>query len=286
MRIYRRQSGPKRSRSLQSSLRQTRALAGVAGLALVAGIVSDVSAAHFWNRHSLITGLVSSFIVVMITVAVVNEVAEWRSRRRWSVLAQYVMIQLVRHARMIWMEMAQLAGVLSASADWGTSLDTGARAARDRALLRSAIGDLVADRGRRRELQDVIARLVDYSDHVVARWVGVMLNTPAYAEVIDRHVELASTLAWLQGLLDNFEPPDDQVRWRRARAHPAGQFEGQLEDEVLIQRIVVIVQLAEGLDNATLQLAEQLVPREWWSRASRLPTPDQERRSETQPSGG
>jgi hypothetical protein len=97
-----------------------------------------------------------------------------------------------------------------------------------------------------------------------------MLNTPAYAELIDRHVELASMLMWLQGLLDNFEPPEDQTRRRRAQAHPAGQFEGQLDDDLLIQRLVMIVQLAQSLDRSTLQLAGQLISREWWS--SRLTT--------------
>ncbi len=41
-------------------------------------------------------------IVVMLTVAVVNEVLERRSRQRWSILAQYVTFELIRNARMIW----------------------------------------------------------------------------------------------------------------------------------------------------------------------------------------
>ena len=35
----------------------------------------------------------------MLTAALVNEAVERRSRRRWSVLVQYVMLQLVRDAR-------------------------------------------------------------------------------------------------------------------------------------------------------------------------------------------
>jgi hypothetical protein len=123
--------GPRRSPSIQSYLLQTRILAAVAGSALAAGIVSDILTPHFWNEHALLGGLTSSFIVVMLTVAVVNEAAEWRSRRRWSVLAQYVMIQLVRHSRMVWMAIAELAGVLSTDAAAMPSMEVAVRAVRD-----------------------------------------------------------------------------------------------------------------------------------------------------------
>ncbi len=53
------------SQSIQSYLWQTRLLAAVAGVALLAGIVSDALAPHFWNRHSLLAGLASNFIVVV-----------------------------------------------------------------------------------------------------------------------------------------------------------------------------------------------------------------------------
>jgi hypothetical protein len=94
--------GPRRSESVDSYIRETRAVAGVALLALVAGVVSDVLAPQFWAQHSLLAGLAASVIVVMLTVALVNEAVERRRRQRWSVLAQYVMLQLVRDARLVW----------------------------------------------------------------------------------------------------------------------------------------------------------------------------------------
>jgi hypothetical protein len=96
-----------------------------------------------------------------------------------------------------------------------------------------------------------------------------MLNTDRYAEVIDRHVELASDLAWLGSLLDNLDPSDDP-RQRVSRSHPAVQIEGAIDDDQLAQRLVAIAQLAEDLDRATLQVALRLVPVEWW--AARLGT--------------
>jgi hypothetical protein len=97
-----------------------------------------------------------------------------------------------------------------------------------------------------------------------------MLNTDEYAEIIDRHVELASDLAWLGSLLDNLDPSDDDPRQRVSRWHPAVQIEGAIDDEQLAQRLVAITQLAQELDRGTLELALRLVPVEWW--AARLGT--------------
>jgi hypothetical protein len=66
-------------------------------------------------RHPLLAGLASSAIVVMLSVAIVNEALEIRRRRRWSVLAQYVMLELVRDARMLWTAVLELAGVPEAN---------------------------------------------------------------------------------------------------------------------------------------------------------------------------
>jgi hypothetical protein len=74
----------------------------VALLALVGGVISDAVERSFWMRHPLLAGLASGFIVVMLTVALINEAVERRRRERWSVLAQYVMLQLVRDARGVW----------------------------------------------------------------------------------------------------------------------------------------------------------------------------------------
>src|ERR1700685_4505468 len=97
-----RSPGPRRSKSVESYLRQTRAGAALALLALAAAIASEQLAEHLWVRHPLLAGLASSAIVVMLSVAVVNEALEIRRRRRWSVVAQYVMLELGRDARMVW----------------------------------------------------------------------------------------------------------------------------------------------------------------------------------------
>ncbi len=216
-------------------------------------------------RHPLLAGLASSAIVVLLSVAVVNEALSIRGRRRWSVLAQYVMLELVRDARMVWTAVVELAGLMPAGANPPAAIDAAALVVRDTPRLTKAVHGLLADADRRRVLRDQVARLVVHNDEVLGRWAAVMLNAEAYAEVVDRHVELAGSLAWLGSLLDQSEPTDgDQLRWHRARSNPAVQIRGHMDDDRLAQRLVAITQLAEQLDRGTLDLAVKIVPVEWW----------------------
>jgi hypothetical protein len=119
--------GPRRSESVDSYLWGTRVIAAVALLALIGGVVSDVLAGHFWGRHPLVANLVSSVIVVMLSVALVNEVLDRRSRRRWSVLAQYVMLEFALNARLIWTGTLELTRLVPSDVIAAVSIDTGAR---------------------------------------------------------------------------------------------------------------------------------------------------------------
>ncbi len=110
--VKRQASGPLRSDSLESYLRETRVLGVVAVLGLVGGAVFDFLEPSFWDHHALLAGLTSSLIVVMLTVAVVNEAIERRQRQRWTVLAHYVMLQLVGSARQVWVAIAEVAGLI------------------------------------------------------------------------------------------------------------------------------------------------------------------------------
>jgi hypothetical protein len=260
-----RSSGPRRSGSVESYLRQTRAGAVLALLALAAAIASEQFAEHLWVHHPLLAGLASSAIVVMLSVAVVNEALEIRGRRRWRVLAQYVMLELVRDARMVWTTVVELVGLMPADASPSAAIDAAALLVRDTPSLTKAVHGLLIDADRRRALRDQVARVVVHNDEVLGRWAAVMLSADAYAEVVDRHVELASGLAWLGSLLDQSRPSDeDQLRWHRARSNPAVQITGDMDDGRLAQRIVAITQLAEQLDRGTLDLAVKIVPVAWW----------------------
>ena len=54
-------------------------------------------------------------LVVVLSIAVINEALERRRRQRWSDLAQHV-IELFRNARMIWSGVLDAAGLFSTTA--------------------------------------------------------------------------------------------------------------------------------------------------------------------------
>ena len=157
--------GPRRSGSVESYLRETRTAAAVAVLALAGGVVSDVLARGFWSRHALLAGLASSVIVVMLSVALVNELVERRKRQRWSVLAQYVMLQLVRNARLTWTGTLDLAGLMPPDPYTTSSLETGAQLVRDTARLTQSIRNLLANPDRRGLLHERIAHFAAAGRH-------------------------------------------------------------------------------------------------------------------------
>jgi hypothetical protein len=258
------QAGPRRTGSVVSYRRRTRILAFLALLACGAALVSDDANQSFWERHALLTGLAASVIVVMLTVAVVNEVLERRSRQRWSILAQYVMLELVRSARMIWSGILEVASLLPVEPSQQAWLAAGTGIVRDTPRLTASLRAVADDAEGRRRLHDEVAFLAGNADEVLGQWAAVMLNADMYAEVIDRHVELAGDIAWVAGLLDYTHPPADVRRQQRARSSPAIQIDGDTSGQWLADRLVVIAQLAEELDRQTLELALRLVPVDWW----------------------
>jgi hypothetical protein len=253
-------------------------MALLALLALAGGVVSDFTSWRFWGRHPLLTGLISSVIVVMLSLGVINEVLERRRRQRWSILAQYVMFELVRNARMIWSGVLDVAGLLPTQSDQQETIEASAEIVRDTDRLTAAVREIVDDDHHRARLHTEIAFLAEHADEVLSRWAGIMLNAVMYAEVIDRHVELAGDIAWIGGLLDTAHPPDDIRRQRRARSSPATQIQSELGGEWLADRIVVITQLAEALDRGTFELALRIVPVQWWqARLSTAAPADRDR---------
>jgi hypothetical protein len=262
--IARQSAGPRRTDSFRRYVRATRIIAGLSLLALVGAIVWDFANDGFWSRHALFTGLVASLIVVAVTAAVVNEVLERRQRERWSVLAQYALLDFVRTARMAWGGLLELAGLVPDGELGGGMLVAGSEAVHDTPRLAAAMDEMLASAERRQQLHRLIDGLFGLGQEVLGRWADVMVNSGTYAEAIDRHVELYSRIYWWGSVLDESDPLEEHLsRPKLSRISLATQ-EGPIEDEWLRDNLVAIAQLAESLDRGSLELAMRIVPLDWW----------------------
>ena len=234
-------------------MRATRIIGGLSVLVLSWAVVWDLANDGFWSRHALFTSLVASLIVVAVTAAVLNEVLERRQRERWSVLAQYALFEFVRAARLVWSGLLELAGLVPDGELGGAALAAGREAVRDTPRLAAAMDEMLANADRREQLHRLIEGLLGHGQEVLGRWAAVMVSSPGYAEIVDRHVELYSRVS----------------RPRLSRVSPATQAAGPVEDEWLRENLVAIAQLAESLDRGSFELALRIVPLDWW--ATRLP---------------
>src|SRR5262249_5853568 len=183
--MVRHAGGPRRSDSLRTYVRSTRIIGGASVLVLSGAVAWDLASDGFWLRHTLLTGLVASLIVVAVTAAVLNEVLEHRQRQRWSVLAQYALLDFVRTALLVWTSLLELACLVPAEELDDGALAAGTEAVLDTPRLAAAIDEMLASAERREQLHRVIARLLAHGEQVLARWAGVLVNSGTYAEIVD-----------------------------------------------------------------------------------------------------
>ena len=91
-------------------VRETRIAAAIALVALAAGAASDFLL-DFWARNVMLTSVVANLLVLMVGVAVVNEYLAGRSARRWRLLGQFVLLELGRSARDVWIVLLERLGL-------------------------------------------------------------------------------------------------------------------------------------------------------------------------------
>jgi hypothetical protein len=200
--MARRTVGPRRTDSPRTYVRATRIIGGLSLLFLFGAIAWGLANDAFWSRHALFTSLVASLIVVAVTAAVLNEVLERRQRERWSVLAQYALLDFVRTARLVWTGLIELAGLVPDGELGDEMLAAGFEAVRDTPRLAAATHEMLASADHREQLHRLIAGLQGHGEEVLGRWADVMVNSGTYAEIVDRHVELYSRLYWWGSVLD------------------------------------------------------------------------------------
>lgn len=245
------------------------ALTATIGLAsMLAAAASDFVVGSFWERHSLLTSLLANLLVVGITVIVVNEILERRDRRRWNLLAQSVLFALTQSARATWTGLVEVLHLGEVRSGAVQPLLEGAAVAGDTERVSQAIRELLGDQQRRAQLQRVSVAQAEYASDVIAKWAPVMVNASPYAEVLNRHVELAGRLEWLSSVLTHNEPPEGQSGRERVlvRSSVASEHAEEFgEDDWLHDQLLAVINLATELDRRSRELAYSIVPLSWWT---------------------
>jgi hypothetical protein len=243
-------------------------VASVVGGLLIAGAAgSDFLFGSFWSSHAMLTSLVASLIVLAVTVAIVSEVAERRARRRWSVLGQYVLFELVQSARATWIGLVELSGLAVVDASSSDGLRAGAHAAIDTGRLEAAVAATIADSTRRRALRELIVAVGAHSRSLIANWAPLMVDAGPYGPLFDRHVELHSLIVWIAetlepGALTEWLPTHHDIL---VRSSVASQHATMRDEEWLRNQLVSAAALAVALDLESTTLGFQLVPMTGWS---------------------
>jgi hypothetical protein len=237
---------------------------GFLAIALAAG--SDFVFGSFWSAHSMLTSLIASLIVLAVTVAVVSEVVDRRARRRWSVLGQYVLFELVQTARATWIGLVELGDLGEIDARSSDGIRTGADLARDRASLSAAMVGALADPQRRDTLSKLIIAVGAHGQALIATWAPLMVDAGPYGPLFDRHVELQSLIAWIAegitpGGLGDWLATDHEVL---VRSSVASEHVDRFSDEWLATQLSAATQLAVGLDFESTALGFKLVSLEAW----------------------
>jgi hypothetical protein len=248
---------------MESSRRLVIAAAiGVALIALAA--VSDFVVGSFWSGHAMLTSLIASLVVLIVTVAVLNEWLARRDRKRWSVLAQYVLFQLVQAARATWTSLVELMEQREIESVASEDMRALADRALDTRAISAATRLVLADEERRRKLHKVVTALAEHSKGVVVSWASVMVGAGPFTDIFDRYVELQARLDWLGDLIAPGEQPTRRDALL-ARSSVASEHADRLgSDDWLHDQIVATIQTAVRLDFESRELGFTLVPMEWW----------------------
>lgn len=221
----------------------------------------------------MLTSLVASLIVLAVTVAIVSEVAERRARRRWAVLGQYVLFELVRTVRATWIGVVELSGLAVVDTASSEGLQAGARHALDNKRLSGGVAAAVASSEQRKRMSEMIVAVGAQSRSLITNWAPLMVDAGPYGPLFDRHVELHSLISWVAETLE----PGSTSKWLHSshetleRSSVAAEYTTVRDEDWLGSQLVNVAQLAVELDFESVTLGFTLVSlASWNSRLSQV----------------
>jgi hypothetical protein len=233
-----------------------RLAAGFAILALAAAISSDFVVATFWAHHPMVTAMLSSLLVVLVSVAVIDFILDRRAERRWGLLAQYALLELAEHAHDTWSNLAIKFNVASAADLSPDQVQHLLNSPEEAPAIMRYLEDTLADAPHREDLRRSLEELLESARQLITRWGVVMTGSQSYARIFDRHVEMFGRLHGLQFFLQQ-----GARRGRQFRS-PGGAH----ADDWFVDNLLSMLIIAAELEGETWALALRVVSPEWWDR--------------------
>ncbi|MFL5836441.1 MAG: hypothetical protein ACJ76K_07630 [Solirubrobacteraceae bacterium] len=179
-----------------------RALGAGALLLIVAASVTDVTITHFWDRNSMLTGVIADVLVLLVGVAVINEWLDIRATERWRTVARYALVELVYASRSTWVRLCHALDLHDGRDATVDELAERVKAPGGADVLQARAAQLLADPVRRGQLRALVTELSDQTRDTVTSWAPVMITTGPSADAINRFTRLHGRLMRLRFVLE------------------------------------------------------------------------------------
>lgn len=243
-----------------------RTLAVIA-VVLVAGAAgSDFAIGGFWAAHAMVTAIVSSLLVVLVSLAVIQVVLTTRSERRWRLLAQSGLIELAEAAHSTWGTLVEGLGAPERADQPPSDVAAILASPHEAPAVRRFAEQWFADDSHRTQMGELLSRHLTAGRQILSSWAVVLTASDRYTAIFDEHVEMYGRVDGLRRFLETGYRRSDP---RLQRARPPREFAqrgGELEDAWFVDNLLGTISIAANLEDRTWDLALRLAPEEWWDR--------------------
>jgi hypothetical protein len=235
-------------------LTSRRLAAATAVLFLIGACVSDFVDGSFWARHAMFTAIVSTILVALVSLTVVEVILEERSERRWRLLAQYALFELADNANVTWLTLLKKLDVKGAANFEADQVHEVLDSPEAVAGIRAVLTESLADSQRRTIMLHVVDELMIRNQALITRWNVVMTGSRTYVELFDRHVELFTRVNFLQYYLRRGSPIGLKY-WTEPAADPEVMF---------LNTVIAVLHIAVDLEVETWTRALKVASTAWW----------------------
>ncbi|MGH7174883.1 MAG: hypothetical protein ACREGR_00805 [Minisyncoccia bacterium] len=231
-----------------------RLAAEITVLALAGACISDFVIASFWERHTMVTAVVSSLLVILVSVSIVEVVLDTRAERRWRLLAQYALFELGDNANAVWRALVNQLGATKDSVTQSEDVHRAFDNPESTAKVRRFLQETLSDEARRQSMLDEVEELLRRNQELITRWGVIMTGSRTYVGLFDRHVEMFTRISYIQYYL-RYGTPRGVQYWLSDHDRTEIIF----EDAVLST-----VHNAVQLEAEAWTTALSVVTRDWW----------------------